>query len=46
MVTAKTVGSVQNASSTAPTYGGASPAGNGNMVIDNNGDIWIYVYGA
>jgi hypothetical protein len=46
MVTAKTIASIQNAGSTAPTYGGASPAGNGNMIIDSNGDIWIYVYGA
>jgi hypothetical protein len=45
MVTAKTVNSVQNASSTAPTYGGATVTGNGNMIIDSNGDIWIYVYG-
>jgi hypothetical protein len=44
MVTAKTVGSPQTAGSTAPTYGGATAAGNGNMVIDSNGDIWIYVF--
>jgi hypothetical protein len=44
MVTAKTIASPQNANSTAPIYGGASPAGNGNMIIDSAGDIWIYVY--
>ena len=44
MVTAKTVGSPQTAGSTAPTYGGATATGNGNMVIDSNGDIWIYVF--
>jgi hypothetical protein len=44
MVTAKTVGTPQTAGSTAPTYGGATVAGNGNMVIDSNGDIWIYVF--
>lgn len=44
MVTAKTVGSLQTAGSTAPTYGGAAATGNGNMVIDSAGDIWIYVF--
>lgn len=44
MVTAKTVGTPQTAGSTAPTYGGATAAGNGNMIIDSNGDIWIYVF--
>ena len=44
MVTVKTTAGTQTAASTAPTYGGNSPMGNGNMVIDNNGDIWIYVY--
>lgn len=44
MVTAKTVASVQTAGSTAPTYGGAAATGNGNMVIDSAGDIWIYVF--
>jgi hypothetical protein len=44
MVTAKTVASAQSANSAAPTYGGASNVGNGNMVIDSAGDIWIYVY--
>jgi len=44
MVTAKTVGTPQTAGSTAPTYGGAAATGNGNMVIDSAGDIWIYVY--
>jgi hypothetical protein len=44
MVTAKTVGGVQTAGSTAPTYGGAAATGNGNMIIDSNGDIWIYVF--
>jgi hypothetical protein len=44
MVTAKTVGTPQTAGSTAPTYGGATVTGNGNMVIDSNGDIWIYVF--
>ena len=44
MVTAKTVGGTQTAVSTAPTYGGATATGNGNMVIDGNGDIWIYVF--
>ena len=44
MVTAKTVGTVQTAGSTAPTYGGATASGNGNMIIDSNGDIWIYVF--
>jgi hypothetical protein len=44
MVTAKTVGIPQTAGSTAPTYGGATATGNGNMVIDSNGDIWIYVF--
>jgi hypothetical protein len=46
MVTAKTVAGTYTAGSTAPTYGGATVTGNGNMVIDSNGDIWIYVYGA
>ena len=44
MVTVKTVGSIQTAGSTAPTYGGAAATGNGNMIVDNNGDIWIYVF--
>jgi hypothetical protein len=44
MVTAKTVGTPQTAGSTAPTYGGATATGNGNMIIDSNGDIWIYVF--
>jgi hypothetical protein len=44
MVTAKTVGSPQTAGSTAPTYGGAAATGNGNIVIDSAGDIWIYVF--
>jgi hypothetical protein len=44
MVSAKTVGTPQTAGSTAPTYGGAAATGNGNMVIDSNGDIWIYVF--
>lgn len=44
MVTAKTVVGTYTAGSTAPTYGGANAAGNGNMIIDGNGDIWIYVY--
>jgi hypothetical protein len=44
MVTAKTVITPQTAGSTAPTYGGATATGNGNMVIDSNGDIWIYVF--
>lgn len=44
MVTAKTVAGTYTAGSTAPTYGGAATTGNGNMVIDSNGDIWIYVY--
>jgi hypothetical protein len=44
MVTAKTVGSLQTAGSTAPTYGGQAATGNGNMVIDSAGDIWIYVF--
>lgn len=44
MVTAKTIGSPYTAGSTAPTYGGATATGNGNMVIDSNGDIWIYVF--
>jgi len=44
MVTAKTVGGTQTAGSTAPTYGGAAATGNGNMVIDSAGDIWIYVF--
>jgi hypothetical protein len=44
MVTAKTVAGTYTAGSTAPTYGGANAAGNGNMIIDGNGDIWIYVF--
>jgi hypothetical protein len=44
MVTAKTVAGTYTAGSTAPTYGGAAAAGNGNMIIDGNGDIWIYVF--
>jgi len=44
MVSAKTVGAPYTAGSTAPTYGGAAATGNGNMVIDSNGDIWIYVF--
>jgi len=44
MVTVKTTAGTQTAASTAPTYGGDSPMGNGNMVIDSAGDIWIYVY--
>jgi len=44
MVSAKTVGAPQTADSIAPTYGGATVTGNGNMVIDSNGDIWIYVF--
>lgn len=44
MVTAKTVAGIYTAGSTAPTYGGAAAAGNGNMIIDGNGDIWIYVF--
>ncbi len=32
------------AKASAPTYGGATAAGNGNMIIDSNGDIWIYVF--
>jgi hypothetical protein len=44
MVTVKTVSGVQTAGSTAPTYGGGTATGNGNMVIDSIGDIWIYVY--
>jgi hypothetical protein len=43
MVTAKTVSGVQTPGSAAPTYGGATATGNGNMVIDSAGDIWIYV---
>jgi hypothetical protein len=43
MVTAKTVSGVQTPGSTAPTYGGATATGNGNMIIDGAGDIWIYV---
>ena len=43
MVTAKTVAGTYTAGSTAPTYGGATATGNGNMIIDGNGDIWIYV---
>ena len=43
MVTAKTVAGTYTAGSTAPTYGGAAATGNGNMIIDGNGDIWIYV---
>jgi hypothetical protein len=44
MVTAKTVAGTYTAGSTAPTYGGATITGNGNMIIDGNGDIWIYVF--
>ena len=44
MVTVKTVSGVQTAGSTAPTYGGGTATGNGNMVIDSSGDIWIYVF--
>jgi hypothetical protein len=41
MVTAKIVAGTYTANSTAPTYGG-SVSGSGNMVVDGNGDIWIY----
>jgi hypothetical protein len=44
MVTVKTTAGTQTAASTAPTYGGGSPMGNGNMIVDGAGDIWIYVY--
>jgi hypothetical protein len=42
LVSVKTIGSTQSPSSPAPTYGGSSYGG-GNMIIDNNNDIWIYV---
>lgn len=42
VVSAKSVGGTWTAASAAPTYGG-STAGYGNMVVDGNQDIWIYV---
>jgi hypothetical protein len=44
MVTAKIVSTIQNAGSSAPTYGGNTASGSGNMVVDGAGDIWIYVF--
>jgi hypothetical protein len=42
LVSVKTTGSILSSSAPAPTYGGSSYGG-GNMIIDNNNDIWIYV---
>jgi hypothetical protein len=41
-VSAKSTGSVWTAASDAPTYGGTNQ-GYGNIMIDTNSDIWIYV---
>lgn len=42
LVSVKTTGSILSSSAPAPTYGGSSYGG-GNIIIDNNNDIWIYI---